>query len=310
MNIFVPTLNQIAYLFLLIFCGYIIIKIGVMPKDSDSILSKLENYLFIPALVLSTFITNFKVEKIKMYGEYFFVGFIVCVIGILVAIIISKIFFKDKKIYIYGLAFSNFGFMGNAVVLAIFPNLFTEYLIFVLPFWLMVYFWGVPLLLSNETKEKITIKIRLKAFINPMVISVIIGVFVGLINLEFPHFINSSISTLGSLMTPIAMIITGMTIAKINLLEMLKNYGIYSLTLIRLIVIPLVGILLIKLFNIPYNLSLCIVAVLSMPLGLNSIIVLNAFNKDTSEASGMALISHAISLLTIPLIFSIFNIIF
>lgn len=310
MDIFVPTLNQIAYLFLLIFIGYIIIKIGVITKNSDTVLSRMENYLFIPALVLSTFMSNFNVEKIKFYGEFFLVGFILCLVGIILAIILSKIFFKDKKIYAYGMAFSNFAFMGNAVALAIFPDLFTEYLIFVLPFWIFAYLWGVPYILSEEQNEKITIKQRLKAFINPMIISVFVGVLFGLINLNVPSFINKSITTLGSLMTPIAMIITGMTIAKIDVLKMLKKFSIYSLSLIRLIVFPIVGILLIKLLNISYNFSLCIIVVLAMPLGLNSIIVLNAYDKDISEASAIALVSHVLSIITIPLIFSIFSAIF
>jgi predicted permease len=310
MDIFVPTLNQIAYLFLLIFIGYIIIKIGVMPKNSDTVLSRMENYLFIPALVLSTFMSNFNVEKIKFYGEFFLVGFILCLVGIILAIILSKIFFKDKKIYAYGMAFSNFAFMGNAVALAIFPDLFTEYLIFVLPFWIFAYLWGVPYILSEEQNEKVTIKKRLKAFINPMIISVFVGALFGLINLNVPSFINKSITTLGSLMTPIAMIITGMTIAKIDVLKMLKKFSIYSLSLIRLIVFPIVGILLIKFLNISYNFSLCIIVVLAMPLGLNSIIVLNAYDKDISEASAMALVSHVLSIITIPLIFSIFSAIF
>ena len=139
MDIFVPTLNQIAYLFLLIFIGYIIVKTKLMPKNSDTVLSKLESYLFIPALVLSTFMTNFKIENIQSYGQYFMAGFLLCVIGILTAILLSKLFFKNDKIYTYGLAFSNFAFMGNAIVLALFPKIFTEYLIFVLPFWIFVY---------------------------------------------------------------------------------------------------------------------------------------------------------------------------
>ena len=307
MDIFVPTLNQIAYLFLLIFIGYIIVKTKLMPKNSDTVLSKLESYLFIPALVLSTFMTNFKIENIQSYGQYFMAGFLLCVIGILTAILLSKLFFKNDKIYTYGLAFSNFAFMGNAIVLALFPKIFTEYLIFVLPFWIFVYLWGVPAILSEETNVKVTIKTRLKAFINPMIISVFIGVFIGLINIKLPLFIESSISTLSGLMTPIAMIITGMTIAKIDIRKVLKKVNIYLLSVIRLIIIPIIGILVISLFGISYNIALCIVVALAMPLGLNSIIVLNAYDKDISEASAMALISHALAILTIPLIFTIFN---
>lgn len=307
MDIFIPTLNQIAYLFLLMLVGYIIIKVKIIPENSDKVLSKMENYLFIPALVLSTFMTNFKIDNIRVYGSFFLVGLLVSILGAFLATLITKLFFKNKNTYRYGLAFSNFGFMGNAVVLALFSDLFTEYLIFVLPFWLLVYLWGVPSILSEETNTKVSIKNRLKAFVNPMVISTLIGLFFGLINLKLPLFIESSITTLGNLMTPIAMIITGMTISKLEIVKSLKNIPIYLLSLIRLIIIPLIGIFVINLLDISDNLALCIIIVLSMPLGLNPVIVLNAYEKDVSEVSAMALISHALSLFTIPLIFTIFN---
>lgn len=310
MDVFLPTLNQVAYLFLLIAIGYIMIRINVLPKNSDIVLSKLENYLFIPALVLSTFMGNFKLNNIETYGKYFLVGFIISITGIFLAIILGKLFFKNNKVYMYGIAFSNFGFMGNAVALAIFPYLFTEYLLLVLPLWIFIYFWGVPSILGDASGEKVSVKSRVKNLINPMVISVIVGAILGLLNISMPSFINNSINTLGSLMTPIAMIITGMTIAKINILKVLKDINIYFLTIIRLLIIPLLGILVLYLLNTPYNLALCVVAVLAMPLGLNSVIILNSYEKDITQATGMVLISHAISLLTIPLMFTIFNYIF
>ena len=41
-----------------------------------------------------------------------------------------------------------------------------------------------------------------------------------------------------------------------------------------------------------------------MPLGLNTIVIPNAYGKDTTVASGMALISHVLSVISIPLIFT------
>ena len=46
------------------------------------------------------------------------------------AILLSSVLVKDRytqKIYTYGLAFSNFGFVGNAVVAALYPEIFMEY---------------------------------------------------------------------------------------------------------------------------------------------------------------------------------------
>ena len=52
---------------------------------------------------------------------------------------------------------------------------------------------------------------------------------------------------------------------------------------------------------------ICAVASLAMPLGLNTIVIPAGYGKDTTMASGMALISHVLAVITIPLIFLLFN---
>ena len=48
---------------------------------------------------------------------------------------------------------------------------------------------------------------------------------------------------------------------------------------------------------------------IAMPLGLNTIVIPAGYGKDTSDAAGLALVSHLLSCITIPIIFLIFNII-
>ena len=64
MEIFFTTLNRMAFLFLFMAAGFLLGKMKIMPAGSENILSKLENYLFMPALVMNTFITSFTVESL------------------------------------------------------------------------------------------------------------------------------------------------------------------------------------------------------------------------------------------------------
>lgn len=108
-------------------------------------------------------------------------------------------------------------------------------------------------------------------------------------------------------MSPIAMLLTGMTIAKINLKQVLKIGSIYIVTAIRLVLMPVVTILVLYLLPVPYPVALCAVCAMAMPLGLNTIVIPAAYGKDTSVASGMALVSHVLSCITIPLVFLLFQ---
>ena len=50
MEIFSSTLNQIAFLFGFIALGYILAKLKALPENAATVLSKLENNVFIPVI--------------------------------------------------------------------------------------------------------------------------------------------------------------------------------------------------------------------------------------------------------------------
>ena len=317
MDLFIPTLNQMAYLLLLIVIGYVLARLRVVPDNAAGVLSKMENNAFIPALVMGTFMTKFTVESIRTAGQFLLGGLIAIGITAPLAVLLGRLCNKDsyiRKICTYGLAFSNFGFMGNAIVLGLFgQDILFVYLIFTLPFWAGIYTWGVPALLMPATEGKRTLWQRIKPFVNPMFIAMIIGIILGLLPFsghEYADFgfFGALVKDLGNCMSPIAMVLTGMTIAKIDLKATLKNATVYTTSLIRLVAIPLATVFVLRIVlqlfpSIPRELSLCIVCALSMPLGLSAIVIPSGYGMDTTAASGMALVSHFLSCITIPLVF-------
>ena len=308
MTVFLSTLNQIFFLFGFIVIGYLLVKLKVLPDDSAKILSKLENSLFIPALVLGTFIENFTLERIKSAWLILLISLVIGLIVIPFAILISKLVTKEKyiqNIYTYGLAFSNFGFMGNAVVSGLFPEIFFEYLIFTLPLWTLIYIWGVPRLLIADVSNKQSPKEILMSFVNPMFIAMIIGMVIGLLGIILPVWLNQLITVSGSCMSPVAMILTGVVVSSISLKKTFTNIPIYIISAVRLIVFPVVFIIVASFVKIPETIYLCALCSLAMPLGLSTIVIPSGLGRDTTVAAGMTIISHLLSIITIPLIFSL-----
>lgn len=308
MNVLSATVGQMMVLFSLILMGYVVAKVKVVPENSATVLSKLENNLFVPALVLGTFVENFTVEKLSTAWKLFLVSFVICIAMMFLAIVVAKWCSKDqyiRNIYTYGLAFSNFGFMGNAVVSAVFPEIFLEYLIFTMPLWTMIYMWGVPCLLIPSEEGKQTIKTRLKSFANPMFAAMVIGVLIGLSGIKLPGFLSTAVSVTGSCMSPIAMMLTGITIANMDVKKVLSIKSIYVVSIIRLLAFPLIFIGVFKLVPISQNIVVCTICSLAMPLGLSTLVIPGGYGKDTSVAAGMAVVSHLLSAITIPVIFYI-----
>lgn len=306
MNVLSATIGQMLVLFTYILMGYVVAKMKAVPENSATVLSKLENNLFVPALVLGTFVSNFTVEKLGTAWKLFLISFVICLVMMFLAAMVSKLCSKDqyiRNIYTYGLAFSNFGFMGNAVVSVVFPAIFLDYLIFTMPLWTMIYLWGVPCLLIPLEEGKQTIKSRFKSFANPMFAAMILGIVIGLCKIKLPAFLTTVIDVTGSCMSPIAMMLTGITVANMNVKKVLSMKSIYVVSIVRLLVFPMIFIGLFRMIPMSQNIVVCTVCSLAMPLGLSTLVIPGGYGKDTSVAAGMAIVSHLLSAITIPIIF-------
>ncbi len=307
MTLLITTLDQMMFLALLMGLGFVLSKGKFLPRGSAGILSKLENNLFIPALMAGTFVKYCTVETLKESWPIALSGLLLALIPIPLCFLIARFCSKDvfeRKTFIYGLVFSNFGFMGNAVVGALFPEYFAQYLIFILPIYIVAYIWAVPVLLIPTGDGK-GIKTMLRSVSNPMILCSIAGIIIGLVGIPLPNFVYTALDSAGGCMTPVAMLLTGITIAEMPLGKILRMKSIYVASILRLLVFPLTFGSLLSLLPPDNVIYVCAVCVLSMPLGLSPVVIPAGYGRDTSLAAGMALVSHTLSVITIPLVFSI-----
>ena len=70
-------------------------------------------------------------------------------------------------------------------------------------------------------------------------------------------------------------------------------------------VFPLIFIGVFKFMPMTQSIMVCTICSLAMPLGLSTIVVPGGYGRDTSVAAGMAIVSHLLSAVTIPIIFYI-----
>ncbi|MBR2029096.1 MAG: AEC family transporter [Oscillospiraceae bacterium] len=309
MTIFTQTLTQTLLLLTFVATGYILAKLNVVGQDSVGVLSKLENWLFMPALVMGTFIEKFTFETISSTWKILLAGFAVEFAVIPLAAAVCRIILKDdeylRKISAYGLVIPNFGFVGNPVMLALFPEIFFEYLIFTMPFWVVQQLWAVPrYLIPNEAGKK-GLRATAKNLVNPMFAGMLIGMIIGLAQIPVPGFLTDAIKVSGDCMSPVAMLLTGITVSAIDLKKTFADMKIYTLSIVRLVAIPLLFAAVLNLCGADRTTFICAVCALAMPLGTNNIIVPSAYGLDTSHAAGMAIISHIMCCITIPLVFMI-----
>lgn len=307
MQVFSATLNQMFVLFTFMALGYFLNFKGILPLNTSLILSKLETNVLVPCLVFNTFYKYCTVENVSQKWSYIVYGTIITVISIVIGVFLSKLFSKDnylQKIYTYSFAVANFSFMGNAVVLGIFgEDVLFDYMIFTLPLCLYVYSFGTASLIPKKEGSK---KFSLKVFLNPICMSMLFGAIAGLIGLPLPKFLITAISSAGACMSPLAMILTGFVVANFSIKKLATVKRIYLASVLRLIILPFLFVLAFKLLNINDTVIMLTLCATAMPLGLNTVVFPAAYGGDTTPGASMALISHLMSIITIPIMFTIF----
>lgn len=305
-EIFSSVIFQIAVLFSFIFIGFTIRQGGFLPENSAEIFSKLENRILMPAVVINTFRTNCTVKNISEKWVFIAYSTGVLLFCIATGFVASRFLGKTeylKKVYRYSISVSNFGFVGTAMVSGIYGaesmELF-DYLMFTLPLNLFTYSIGIAWLVPNGHG-----KFSMKNFVNPIFVSIFIGAILGLLPIPKFRLVTTIINSTAACMSPIAMILTGFVIGGCSFANLFGKWQTYVVAGIRLVFLPTVSVLVLKLFNAPQEAVVATLCANAMPLGLNTVIIPSAYGKSPDDGASIALVSQLTAVFTIPILFYI-----
>ena len=310
-QVFTATLSAMLTMLICMLIGFVLRKKKIEPEDTDSVLSKFLSFVVSPALTFNSFSQNFSLQSISDNYMIVLFGLLISLLAILIGTVLAGAFVKEgyaKGVYKYAIAFANFGYMGNAVVLSIFgEEMLYYYQLFTTPMSIIVYTWGMTQLIPG----KMGLKAMLVRITNPTTIALLLGVITGLLNLKdyIPAFITDALTSLASCMGPISMVLTGYVIGMFDIKKALTNVRIYIVSFLRLIVFPAVYCGLLMLLGANDTVLILALIAYAMPLGLNTVVFPAAYGADTSVGASMALISNALCILTFPLMYALLNLV-
>ena len=289
-------------------------------------MAKLENWIFCPALSFMTMATYCRIETFSAHLTNIMLSCIIGAIALATAIFLSKICVRtkcyDRGVYAYGLMFGNFGFVGDPLVIALFGGeIYAYYKLYTLPLSILCYVWGIGMLVPKEYADP-GIKGTLKKIFTPPTVALLVGVIIGLTGAidYFPTFLVNTLDNLKACMGPVAMLLAGFTIAGYTMKRMLAKPKVYVATAFRLVLLPtfLITILfgVINLFNLIPGMNIGTLPlflaffVFAAPLGMNTIVFPEAYGGDPETGASMAMISHTLCVITIPILFALMTLIF
>lgn len=320
---FLATLNPMLMLFLCIAVGYVLRITKILTDSAGKTMAKLVTWVFSPALNFSTMAKYCTVDSIGTHATNIILSIFGTILALGLSIAIVPLFIKNKcaerGVYLYALAFANSGYIGDPLVLTLFgERILSYYKLFCLPITIAIYTWGLSVLVPDgENKGN-----PLKKIMNAPTVSIFLGMAVGLSGLgsHLPVFLVDSIDSLKVCMGPVAMLLAGFTVANYSIKAMLKKRKVYIATMLRLLVLPsaIIGAIfgIKELMNLIFGLSInnamlhLAFFATAAPLGLNTVVFPEAFGGNPETGASMAMISHTLCIISIPLMYALLVLVF
>ena len=137
-------------------------------------------------------------------------------------------------------------------------------------------------------------------------ISVFAGVFLFFTKIRFPEIIGNTLSSVGSMIGPLSMIVTGMLIAGVDLKKVFTNKRIYLVTFIRLVIEPIIALAVIILLGMKNwhpqaeNIILITYMAAITPCASTITQMCQVYGNDSKYASAINVMTTLLAVVTMP----------
>ena len=302
MHISLLLMNQIIQLFIMIFMGFIIVKAKLLKAEDSKILSVIVLYLIIPCVIINAFQVDYTPQTVK--------GLLIALVGsvmtqvilLIVVSILGRVFHLNE-VEVASIYYSN---SGNLIVPIVTFILGKEWVLYGCVFMSvqLVFIWThCKKIISRESVydwRKIVLNINM--------ISIAIGIVLFLTRIHLPAIINNTLSAVGSMIGPASMIVTGMLFAGMDFRQIFANKRIYFVTFLRLIAVPLMALVLLKISHLadlsadgPTLILIVFLAVIT-PSASTVTQMCQVYGNDSRYASAINVVTTLASIVTMPLL--------
>lgn len=296
---FITVMDQVLIIFLILIVGVICRKRNILSKELTKGLSELLMGLVLPFNIISSFNQSLPKGAFSNAVQIFIFAMVIHAFSI----VIGKVLYRNyesrtRKVMWFITVFSNCGFMGFPVLESIFGKVGVFYgSVYVVAVNLFQFSFG-QMLFSGEKD----IKALKKVLVNPGILAVFIGVIMFVSPVKLPYVAIRVFDMVGTMTTPLAMLVVGSMLGEVNVKEILSGGHIYLGSAMRLLILPILFIILLRLIGIKGDVFVICSLLTAMPAAANTVIFAEKYNGDSILATKIVFMSTVLSIITIPLI--------
>jgi len=298
--------NLQGQLVLLLMFGAILRKIGMIHKEAKTFLTDFVLFVALPCNIIVSFPIEYSPSLLFSFLLILLISLFIQVFCLFIGKILFRNQIQERRSALrYGILVSNAAFVGLPLVAEVFGEsgliLASIYLI---PQRIMM--WTAGLVCFSKNEQSLKQKMRNIA-LHPCIVAVYIGLFIMFSGIALPEFIFKTLKSVSLCTTPLSMMFIGALLAEMDKNNVNIDWTLSFFAFIRLFFIPSITYVACKLFSINLLITGVSVLLAAMPGGSSTAILASKYNGDALYASKMVTFSTLVSMVSIPLWYSILH---
>lgn len=300
-------LKKIISLFLIVAIGVFLVKRNILKSEDSKVLSLLSIYLISPCTIFAAFQMDCT-EEVKRGLVLAFLAALVVHVGWICINMVLRRLLHLQAVEQASIIYTN---AGNLIIPIVITLLGKEWVIYTSAYIAvqLVFIWSHGrAVICGERKMDWK-----KVFTNMNMIAAMLGMLMFMTGIRLPELVNDTIDSIGYMIGPVAMLITGMLIGKVDVKRVMGSLRIWKVATLRLIVFPMFVLLFLKcsgireLSNNGFEILLITFLASIAPAASTITQMAQIYGKDEDYASAINVVTTLSCMVTMPIMVMLYQ---
>jgi len=210
-------------------------------------------------------------------------------------------------VWLFALVFPNVGYMGIPLIEAMY-GAGSDAMFYVtacnIVFNFCAFTLGIRLIGMSGEGGRVTWR---SILLNISILASFAGVLCYLLGIRVPAPVLSSLNSLGNMTTPLSMLIIGAVLAASPIRDILSDWTVCLVSLLRLFALPALAFLVLRPFIADKTVLDVLVVLAATPVGVMTTVFSVRYRANVALSSRMVFVSTVLSIVTIPVCAALFT---
>ena len=290
-------------IFGVVLVGFFAARRGLWAAELNKHISVFVLNVTAPLLILSSVMGEGLVFEAAVIGQLLLVSLLNYVILVGAAYAATSIWHLEgfrRGLLRFMLSFGNVTFIGFPVLMAIFGERAVFYgAVLTIPFNLLIFTLGIEFIAGTG---KLRSAFRPRRMFSPCVVAAMLAAVLALLKVQPPQVMGDFCHLIGDMTIPCALLIIGSSLSRIPLRDMAGNRFVYTMSALRLLILPLVVLGVFRLLGFDAYVTNVAAVLSGMPVAANGIMFCIRYGRDDRLMAQGIFISTLLSIFSIPLL--------